>query len=49
MGQFITEGVPNDEVEQFCQDQKDLGATKCTPTDNNNGTSDVLVEYPDEK
>jgi hypothetical protein len=47
MSQFITENVPNTEVEAFCKDQEDLGATKCTPTDNGDGTSNVLVEYPD--
>lgn len=48
MTSFITENVPNDEVEQYCKDQLDLGATKCTPTDNGDGTSNVLVESPDE-
>lgn len=48
MDKFITENVPNGEVEQFCQDQRDLGATECTATDNGDGTSNVLVVSPDE-
>jgi len=47
MTQFTAKGVPNGEVQQYCDDQKALGATKCEPTDNGDGTSDVLVEYPD--
>jgi hypothetical protein len=47
MSQFIAEGVPNAEVEEYCRVQKANGATKCEATDNGDETSNVLVEYPD--
>ena len=49
MAQFITEHVPNGEVEAYCKLQKELGATKCAPTDNGDGTSNILVEFPDKE
>lgn len=45
--QFTAANVPNDEVEALCELQKGLGATKCEPRDNGDGTSDVLIEFPD--
>jgi hypothetical protein len=47
MGQRIITGVPNGEVTGFCRLQRALGATKCEPTDDGDGTSEVLVEFPD--
>ncbi|MEA3038071.1 MAG: hypothetical protein QOE79_584 [Sphingomonadales bacterium] len=47
MTQFVAKKVPNGEVQEYCDSQKALGATKCEPKDNGDGTSDVLVEYPD--
>jgi hypothetical protein len=46
--QFIATRVPNDQIEAFCNVQTGNGATKCDATDNGDGTSEVLVEYPDE-
>lgn len=47
MGQRIIEDVPNGQVKNLCRLQRALGATRCEPTDNGDGTSDVLVEFPD--
>jgi hypothetical protein len=44
---FVATGVPNGQLQAFCAFQKSVGATKCEPKDNGNGTSDVTVEYPD--
>ena len=47
MSQFIAENIPNAEVDEYCRVQTANGATKCEKTDNGDGTSNVLVEYPD--
>ena len=45
---FTAANVPNDEVEALVDLQKGLGATSCEVTDNGDGTSDVLIEFPDQ-
>lgn len=48
MAQVRVKNVPNDKVPGYCQLNKDMGATKCEVTDNGDGTSDILVEFPDD-
>jgi hypothetical protein len=48
MSRFLVPNVPNTELEQFFQDQRDLGATDFETTDNGDGTSSVVVIGPDE-
>jgi hypothetical protein len=48
MARFLAENVPNGELEQFYQDQRDLDATDFETTDNGDGTSNVVVIGPDE-
>lgn len=48
MAQIVVKNVPNDQVAAYCELNRSFGATKCEATDNGDGTSNVLVEVPDD-
>jgi len=47
MAQIPFTGLTEDEVELFCQQMKDAGATKCEATKQPDGSYNVVVEHPD--
>lgn len=44
---FSIHNIPNSEVESYCKSQKSSGAIDVEITDNGDGTSTVVVTFPD--
>jgi hypothetical protein len=48
MSQETYTGLKEEEVALFCEQITAAGATKCTPAKQEDGTFNVVVDFPDE-